>query len=412
MASGLCQFGAGFAVDRFGARPVLLSGLALLAGGTLLAGTVPDIAWLFPLAALMGIGQWRLSPRRLRRAQRQCQSEALGPRLQLARRRRQPGLCARADRELRTRGYLRLAQRADDPGCARPRCTGPAGDAAQRAAEPRSRLRAAEAHAGRKHRALHAEAHPSLLRLFLRAHDRDHRPADLRRNKPQRRLRHSSRGGDVGDHRLLAGQRDRHSRRRLPGRENKATRSSRRDGSRGRRYADAADRGGAGHRALGDTDVCPHRHRHRIDRPVARHDCSWRDATRRLGARLRLRLFGAGPGIHARPRDHGRAARPRLTAYCVRRDIGVSVPGDPHGDPGAAHGAPRRRGRAPPPTRRCTAARGAAPKVLWCSVGVLARVPHDNTHDASRDQMRPSPLHSQFLAAILWKQQGGHEAFR
>jgi FSR family fosmidomycin resistance protein-like MFS transporter len=62
VASGLCQFGAGFAVDRFGARPVLLGGLGLLAGGTLLAGTVPGIAWLFPLAALMGIGNGVFHP--------------------------------------------------------------------------------------------------------------------------------------------------------------------------------------------------------------------------------------------------------------------------------------------------------------------------------------------------------------
>jgi FSR family fosmidomycin resistance protein-like MFS transporter len=62
VASGLCQFGAGFAVDRFGARPVLLGGLGLLAGGTLLAGGVPGIAWLFPLAALMGIGNGVFHP--------------------------------------------------------------------------------------------------------------------------------------------------------------------------------------------------------------------------------------------------------------------------------------------------------------------------------------------------------------
>lgn len=62
VASGLCQFGAGFAVDRFGARPVLLGGLGLLAGGTLLAGTVPGIAWLFPLAALMGVGNGVFHP--------------------------------------------------------------------------------------------------------------------------------------------------------------------------------------------------------------------------------------------------------------------------------------------------------------------------------------------------------------
>src|SRR6476620_3748293 len=41
VASGVCQFGAGFAVDRFGARPVLLGGLALLAGSVLIAGVAP-----------------------------------------------------------------------------------------------------------------------------------------------------------------------------------------------------------------------------------------------------------------------------------------------------------------------------------------------------------------------------------
>src|SRR5436189_4326022 len=41
VASGVCQFGAGFAVDRFGARPVLLTGIGLLTGGALVAGLVP-----------------------------------------------------------------------------------------------------------------------------------------------------------------------------------------------------------------------------------------------------------------------------------------------------------------------------------------------------------------------------------
>jgi MFS family permease len=35
IASGAIQFTAGFLVDRFGARPILLSGMALLACGTL-----------------------------------------------------------------------------------------------------------------------------------------------------------------------------------------------------------------------------------------------------------------------------------------------------------------------------------------------------------------------------------------
>ena len=49
VASGITQFAAGFAVDRVGARPVLLGGLALLAGGTILAGLAPgDRAGSFP----------------------------------------------------------------------------------------------------------------------------------------------------------------------------------------------------------------------------------------------------------------------------------------------------------------------------------------------------------------------------
>ncbi|MGH8851549.1 MAG: MFS transporter [Casimicrobiaceae bacterium] len=62
VASGICQFGAGFAVDRFGARPVMLSGLGLLAGGTLAAGLVPGIGWLFPLVVLMGLGNGVFHP--------------------------------------------------------------------------------------------------------------------------------------------------------------------------------------------------------------------------------------------------------------------------------------------------------------------------------------------------------------
>jgi MFS family permease len=62
VSSGLCQFGAGFAVDRVGARPVLLAGLGLLAGGTLAAGLVPGVGWLFPLVVLMGIGNGVFHP--------------------------------------------------------------------------------------------------------------------------------------------------------------------------------------------------------------------------------------------------------------------------------------------------------------------------------------------------------------
>ncbi len=62
VASGIAQFAAGFVVDRVGARPVLLTGIALLAFGSLLAGAVPDVHWLFPVAALMGVGNGVFHP--------------------------------------------------------------------------------------------------------------------------------------------------------------------------------------------------------------------------------------------------------------------------------------------------------------------------------------------------------------
>jgi FSR family fosmidomycin resistance protein-like MFS transporter len=61
-ASGAVQFTAGFLVDRFGARPVLFCGMALLAGGTLLAALAPGPYWLFPFAALMGAGNGVFHP--------------------------------------------------------------------------------------------------------------------------------------------------------------------------------------------------------------------------------------------------------------------------------------------------------------------------------------------------------------
>jgi MFS transporter, FSR family, fosmidomycin resistance protein len=62
VASGVTQFAAGFAVDRAGARPVLLSGMSLVIGGTLLAALAPGPWWLFPAAAMMGIGNGVFHP--------------------------------------------------------------------------------------------------------------------------------------------------------------------------------------------------------------------------------------------------------------------------------------------------------------------------------------------------------------
>jgi MFS family permease len=62
VASGVVQFSAGFAVDRVGARPVLLAGLGLLTCGTLAASLAPNPWWLFPCAAIMGAGNGVFHP--------------------------------------------------------------------------------------------------------------------------------------------------------------------------------------------------------------------------------------------------------------------------------------------------------------------------------------------------------------
>jgi len=61
-ASGLAQFAVGFLVDRFGARPLLLGGFGLLAGGTVLASLAPGAFWLFPIVMLMGVGNGVFHP--------------------------------------------------------------------------------------------------------------------------------------------------------------------------------------------------------------------------------------------------------------------------------------------------------------------------------------------------------------
>ncbi len=61
-ASGISQFASGFAVDRVGAGPVLLAGLALAIGGIIVASLVPGVGWLFPIVALMGVGNGVFHP--------------------------------------------------------------------------------------------------------------------------------------------------------------------------------------------------------------------------------------------------------------------------------------------------------------------------------------------------------------
>ena len=56
VVSGICQTLAGFAVDRFGAQPVLLIGFTLLAGGIGLMGLAPNYETLLACSAIAGVG--------------------------------------------------------------------------------------------------------------------------------------------------------------------------------------------------------------------------------------------------------------------------------------------------------------------------------------------------------------------
>ncbi len=56
VASGVSQPVAGFLVDRYGARTVLLAGLALFAGATAALGLAPNFWTMFLLSALAGLG--------------------------------------------------------------------------------------------------------------------------------------------------------------------------------------------------------------------------------------------------------------------------------------------------------------------------------------------------------------------
>jgi MFS transporter, FSR family, fosmidomycin resistance protein len=55
-ASGIGQTVSGFLVDRLGARPVLLTGMGLLAGGVVLFGLSPTYWTMLPIALLAGLG--------------------------------------------------------------------------------------------------------------------------------------------------------------------------------------------------------------------------------------------------------------------------------------------------------------------------------------------------------------------
>jgi len=60
--SGLMQFPAGMAVDRFGGRAVLVFGLAAMGLGTLMIALAPSYAWMIVASAVIGVGNSTFHP--------------------------------------------------------------------------------------------------------------------------------------------------------------------------------------------------------------------------------------------------------------------------------------------------------------------------------------------------------------
>jgi MFS transporter, FSR family, fosmidomycin resistance protein len=78
IVSGICQTLAGFAVDRFGARRVLFSGLTLAVAGALLAGLAQNFAMLVLAAAVGGLGNSVFHPVDFSILNARVQKERLG----------------------------------------------------------------------------------------------------------------------------------------------------------------------------------------------------------------------------------------------------------------------------------------------------------------------------------------------
>ena len=142
-ASGISQFASGFAVDRVGAGPDAPRGAR--ARRRRHHRREPRSRRRLALSDRRadGRGQRRVPSGGFRDPQRQRRAAAARPRVQLARHRRQPGLCARAGGELRARHGVRLARRARGHGGARPHRAGDPGEPAERCSSrtgPRMRI--------------------------------------------------------------------------------------------------------------------------------------------------------------------------------------------------------------------------------------------------------------------------------
>ena len=210
-----------------GARPVLLAGLALAAGGIIVASLVPGVGWLFPIVALMGVGNGvfhpadfailnaSVAPRRLGHAYSTHGiggnlGYALAPVVSFA-----LGAAFGWRIALAGMGVIGLVALGDHGE--------PAG--APRLASGDGR---ASAYGEGQRRALPAVADRAVLLLFRVRHDRRPGPADFHSDGAGIGLRRVARARDVDADRVPARRRRRHPRRRLPRRaHDRATTASR-----------------------------------------------------------------------------------------------------------------------------------------------------------------------------------------
>ncbi len=227
---------AGFAVDRVGARPVLLGGLGLARRRHHRRSTRSRRVLAVSDRRADGRRQWRLPSRRFRDPQRQRRAAPPGLRLFDARRGRQHRLRDGAHRGLCAGGGVQLADRAGLHGdCRHDRAGRPR--VATNLPHVASRARRAHAHAGRQHVAVPAAGHRAVL-LFLPDPDHGVRgPAGVPAFRAEQRARGAAAARGVRRHRLLAGRHRRHRGRRLPGGENGSARPRRRDRIARRRRA-------------------------------------------------------------------------------------------------------------------------------------------------------------------------------
>ena len=252
---------SGFVVDRFGPRPILFGGIALLAAAAFGFAASTSYAMLVLLRGRRRHRQRRLPSGRLHAAQPQGPHVAARPCVQRARHHRQPGLGAGAGPAGADRAGVQLARRARE--CRRAR----AGRAGGADAEPlaactietastaaRAPARRARSAAARRQPRLPAHSRGvDVLRLLLPLRRRPRRRAGVRaRGGAPAARRAGALGGDVPD--LLHGrERRRHGDRRLSRRRSVALREDRRRRLRHRRRDRADDRlraaradGGAG----------------------------------------------------------------------------------------------------------------------------------------------------------------------